>query len=203
MKNIKQYSGRMTVAQIAAGMNHCQDSATRLLQAARTLYKVKDYATSVSVSVLAIEEAGKLPILRRMLTAVDDVEMRQCWKEFRSHCLKNGWAKFPACVNSTVQLDDFRCTVEATDENQKLDDMKQLGLYVDCVGNAEWVCPAEAITDEIAATMLLIADIVCLSGKATSARELEIWKETVGTCLDKPLSEMKKQVVRWRRRMEE
>ena len=202
MKNIKQYSGRLTVAQIAAGMNHCRDSATRLLQAARTLYEAKDYATTVSLAVLAIEEAGKLPILRRMLTVADDAEMRQCWKEFRSHCLKNGQAKFPACVNSTVGLDDLRCTVEVTQENQKLDDLKQLGLYVDCAGDAEWVSPIESITGEIAAAMVLIAAIVCSAGGLTTVRELEIWQETVGACPYGPLSEMKNQIVRWRRRLE-
>ena len=203
VKNLKQYTGQLSVAQIAAGMNHCQDNAARLLQAARTLYKLKDYATSVSLAVLAIEEAGKLPILRRMLTAIDEGEVRQCWKEFRSHCLKNGQAKFLACVKSTVRLDDLRCTVEKTDENQKLDDLKQAGFYVDCVGNAGWMSPVETITDEIAAAMVLIASIVCSSGKPTQVRELELWKETVGTCPHGTLVEMKNQVVQWHRRMEE
>ena len=203
MKNLKQYSGQLSVAQIATGMNHCQNNAARLLQAARTLYKAKDYATSVSLAVLAIEEAGKLPILRRMLTAVDEDEVRQCWKEFRSHCLKNGQAKFLACIQSTVRLDDLRCTVEKTDENQKLDDLKQIGFYVDCAGNAEWMSPEGTINDEIAAALVLIASIVCSSGKPTRVRELELWKETVGTCPYGTLSEMKKQVVEWHRRMEE
>ena len=204
MKCIKQYSGRLTVTQIAAGMNHCRDSAKRLLNAARTLYKAGDYATTVSLAVLAIEEDGKLPILRRMVTAVDEEDVRQCWKEFRSHCLKNGQANFPSCVKSTARLDDFRCTVEKTEANQKLDDLKQVGLYVDCFGNADWMSPSEEITDEVAATMVLIASIaICGSDKKTTVRELELWKETVGACPYGTLSEMRKQLVLWRHRMEE
>lgn len=101
MKSVKQHSGRLTVAQISAGMNHCQNSAKRLLNAARILYKAGDWATSVSLAVLAIEEAGKLSILRRMVMAVDEDEVRQCWKDFRSHCCKNGQAKFLSCIKST------------------------------------------------------------------------------------------------------
>jgi len=203
VKSVKQYSGRLTVAQIAAGMNYCRDSAKRLLDAARTLYKAGDCATTVSLAVLAIEEVGKLPILRRMVTAVDEDEVHQCWKEFRSHCWKNGQANLPLCIKSSVRLDDFRCTVEKGESNQKLDDLKQIGLYVDCVDNADWMSPSEKITDEVAASMLQIASIVCGSDKETSVRELELWKETVGTCPHGALGEMKEQLFFWRHRMEE
>jgi len=144
-----------------------------------------------------------LPILRRMVTAVDDEEVHQCWKEFRSHCWKNGQANFPSCIKSSVRLDDFRCTVEKGKENQKLDDLKQVGLYVDCVGDADWMSPSETITGEVAAAMVLIASIVCESNKETTVRELELWKETVGACPHGTLAEMKGQLVLWRHRMEE
>lgn len=73
---------------------------------------------------------------------------------------------------------------------------------MDCVDNADWMSPLEKITDEVAAAMVLIASVVCGSGKPTTVRELELWKETVGTCPRGTLAEMKSQLVLWHRRME-
>lgn len=202
MKTIEQYSGALNLAQIAAGMNHCQDNAKRLLRSAKALYKIKDYATAVSLAVLAIEEAGKTSILRGMVMAVDDAEMRKGWKEFRSHCQKNGFADLMTCMRSTLRLDDCRSVVTKGEKNYKTDDLKQIGFYVDCVGDAVWLIPEETITEEIAVKVLTVAGIVCRSKTTTTVRELELWKETVGACPQGTLQEQKQQLVLWRRRME-
>ena len=202
MKSIRQYSGRLTVAQIAAGMNHCRSNAERLLASAKALYAVGDYALVASLAVLAIEEAGKVAILRRMVTALDEQDVKECWKEFRSHCWKNGLAHVPVCVKPNLRLEDFNIAVGKNKENNRIDDLKQIGFYVDCVGNADWMSPMAAIPEPVAAKVLAIAGIVCKSDRPITVRELELWKETVGSCPHGTMLEMKEKLVLWRHRME-
>ena len=69
--------------------------------------------------------------------------------------------------------------------------------------DANWMSPSEKISDDLAASMVLIASIICGEDKETTVRELELWKETVGVCPHGTLAEMKERLVLWRHRMEE
>jgi hypothetical protein len=45
--------------------------------------------SSLALAILAIEEAGKISILRRLAVALADIEVSDVWKEYRSHTSKN------------------------------------------------------------------------------------------------------------------
>lgn len=82
------YRGKLSVAQVAGGMNAATQNAARLAADARLFFSNARWPTAASVAALSIEEAGKVVILRRFLTASDE-EIRALWKDYRSHTRKN------------------------------------------------------------------------------------------------------------------
>ena len=63
-KKLPQYKGKLTAEEVAAGINAARQNAKRLFHSAEILFANGDYATSVSLAILAIEESGKSSILR-------------------------------------------------------------------------------------------------------------------------------------------
>src|SRR5258708_19918801 len=91
-----QYAGRLSAAQIAAGMNAAEDNAARLLADAQLLLDAGRYPTAASVAILCIEEAAKVSILRRIATCKDDTERRELLRAYPSHRCKNPPSTHPA-----------------------------------------------------------------------------------------------------------
>src|SRR6185312_12883870 len=88
-KKLDAYKGRLTPAQIAAGMNAACANANRLADDAKTLLDAGRIPSALSLAILAIEEAGKTSVLRRLAVATTDGEISDVWKEYRSHTSKN------------------------------------------------------------------------------------------------------------------
>ena len=88
-KRLNQYKGRLTPAEIAKGMNYALANARRLVTSASLLLESGDYPLAGSISALAIEEAGKVNVLRSLSVARSDKDVAQCWREYRSHTKKN------------------------------------------------------------------------------------------------------------------
>jgi AbiV family abortive infection protein len=80
-KNLDQYRGRLKPSQIADGINAALDNAKSLADAASLLLRSQNYPLAASIAALAIEEAGKVPILRSLAVAKTDEEVAQCWRE--------------------------------------------------------------------------------------------------------------------------
>ena len=57
-KAIERYEGKLSAAQIAAGMNAARRNATRLLGDAKLLMEAKRFPAACSLAILSIEESA-------------------------------------------------------------------------------------------------------------------------------------------------
>src|ERR1044072_3654797 len=129
------YRGKLSPKQVAAGMNAATRNATRLVKDAEALFAAKRYPSAAALAALAIEEGGKLSILRALAVARNNDEIRAGWKSYRSHQTKNVLWLFPLYVLSGIRtLDGFRSLFHPDSKHTKrLDELKQGGFYTDCV----------------------------------------------------------------------
>lgn len=205
MRCNQQYKGMLAPAQIAEGMNRAIDNASRLYRSARLLFDVADFPTAASLAVLAIEEAGKVSILRNMAMAVKSDDLKECWSEYRRHLEKSRMA---GCLlnfhSGNVRLEDFRSEyVGDNDTSKRLDDLKQLGFYTDCIKEGVWVSPQDRITKDVAEVLIGLADVQCRGHAVVTTREIELWRECLSPVRHASYDVMQKGLVEWHRRMVE
>jgi AbiV family abortive infection protein len=113
--------------------------AWRIVNDAEILLAAKSYPSAAALAVLAIEETGKLPVLRALATAKSDDAVKKGWKDYRSHQAKNVLWLFPMFALAGVKtLAEFgRLFDPDSKHRQKLDELKQFGFYSDCFGGGE------------------------------------------------------------------
>lgn len=203
-KNLNTYQGRLSVAQIAQGMNAAEKNANRLVEDAAILLSARRFPTAASIAILAIEETGKVSILRELALAKTDVDVAKSWKEYRSHSRKNiNWILPQLVAEGARKLDDLRPVVDETSDHPIiLDQLKQLGIYSDCLGNAHWAIPSETINEELARGLVKIAQLLTKTQEHTE-KEIELWCEHVGPVWKSNYSWMKQAVVNWYKAMHE
>jgi AbiV family abortive infection protein len=201
-QKLDAYKGRLTEEQIAEGMSAAAENSVRLLEDAEALLDRGSFATAASLATLAIEEAGKVSILRALAVAKTDDETRGCWKDYRSHTRKNAAWIFPQLfAGGARQLDSFRSMFsEQSDHTAILDNLKQLGFYTDCLGNAHWSRPRDVIDAELARQVVSIAKILCHPSKH-SAREVALWIEHIGPVWKQDMGWMKQALLNWQAAM--
>jgi len=109
-------------------MNAATQNAERLAKDARLLFDNERYASSLALSILSIEESGKCRILRELALARDDKELRECWREYRSHTKKNQlWPLIETFMKGARRAEDFRPLLEPDAEHPYiLDKVKQI-----------------------------------------------------------------------------
>lgn len=180
MKNgrAEHYKGRLSAAEIANGMNAATRNAKRLIADAELLFENERYPTALSIAILAIEEAGKLSILRGLSIVPDDKQLIATWRDYRTHTAKNSaWIISQLAGQGARTLQDLRPIFDSKAEHQNmLDSIKQIGFYTDCYGNRNWSEPQEVIEKKLAQTILAIARILCPK-RETSVREIELWAQ--------------------------
>jgi AbiV family abortive infection protein len=72
------------------------------------------------------------------------------------------------------KLDDFRPLFDENfDHTDILDQIKQIGFYTDCLGNAHWAIPEAIIDESLARTIFSIADILA-QDKQVTPLEIEL-----------------------------
>ena len=186
MNTITPYRGKLSAGQVAAGMNAATGNAERLMKDAEILFEAKRYPSAAALAVLAIEETGKLPILRALAVARSDNSIKDGWKSYRSHQAKNVLWLLPLYALSGVRtLDGFSPLFRPDSKHRKrLDELKQRSIYTDCVGKAEWSEPDEFIEELVAAFVLRTARSLTKEHQITE-REIELWIEHVGPDLTK------------------
>jgi AbiV family abortive infection protein len=86
---ISQYFGRLTPAQAARGIEAAINNANALVADALLLLQNQRWSRATALAILAIEEAGKPGIVRAILLARNEEELREEWKSYRSHSIKN------------------------------------------------------------------------------------------------------------------
>jgi AbiV family abortive infection protein len=181
-KPITQYSGSLSPQQIADGMNAAVRNAKRLLADAQTLYDLKRLPSACSLAILAIEEAGKLSLLRGMAGITDAQTLKSAWRDYRSHQIKNAhWIIAELVSKGARTLDELAPIFDQSSNHPALlDVIKQLGFYTDCYGKGNWAEPDKIVEEELAKEMLYIATVLAAKPEM-SAREIELWIEHVVT----------------------
>lgn len=175
------YRGMISPAQAAQGMNAAIRNSRRLAVDAGLLLDLKSYPTAASLSALAIEECGKVSILRRLSLCLTCEEAAKIWREYRSHRSKNGlWILQKLVGDGAVCLRHLGEAVDANAEHTGiLDAVKQLGFYTDCYGSTNWSVPENTIEQPLAAGLVSIADSLSRMSEITE-REMELWVQHLG-----------------------
>lgn len=204
-KKLPQYKGKLSASQIAQGMNAAKSNAKRLLKSAKIIFENGDYATATSLAILSIEESGKSSILRRLSLENDNIALNNCWKDYRTHIKKTIiWDMCRYIKGEKCKIEDFK---EMFSDNNispfHLEQIKQIGFYTDCLGNAHWSIPNEIIEKEFAQDMLMIAGVHCQNDEVVTQREIELWIECMKPVWRKSINEMKQGLILWRRRMKD
>jgi AbiV family abortive infection protein len=203
-KKLNIYRGKLTPAQAAAGMNAAANNAKRLAEDSAMLLANGRWPTAASIAILAIEEAGKVSILRAVILAKNDKEALDEWKAYRAHTKKNvAWILPDLAAAGARKLDDLRPLYDSTsDHPHVLDHLKQLGFYTDCLGAALWSEPGNVIDEKLASALVQTATLFARDHKY-SQKELELWVEHIGPVRKKDMSWMQQALINWNRSMEE
>jgi len=196
-QRLEAYAGRLTPVEAAAGIQAAVGNARCLLADAQLLCDAERWARAASLAILAIEEAGKIPLLRELLV-LPDSQLKGAWRRYRSHTEKNVMGGFFDHVTSSPNLEDFRSLFEKANDNPKvLDAVKQLGFYSDCLGSCHWSVPAQVVDEQLAKSLLLTARTLIPAGKSAmqTAPELELWVKHLQPAWGKEMSAMKRALI--------
>ncbi len=174
--NLGQYCGTLTSSQITEGMNTARQNARRLYEDARLLFEHRRYASAAALAVLAIEESGKLPILRELALARDEKAVRSAWRSFRSHTKKNAhWLIVEKFMRGARRASEFGEMFEPdADHPHLLDMVKQISFYSDCLGKSHWSQPEQVIDQDLAKVLLQIAEVLA-QGREIQTDEIDLW----------------------------
>ncbi len=94
-KGLAQWKNTLKPAQIAEGMNAANNNARRLIEDAEILFNLNRFPSALSLSILSIEESGKVSILRELALAKNGDQVKEAWKAYRSHTKKMLCGYFP------------------------------------------------------------------------------------------------------------
>lgn len=199
MKSTKldAYRGPLDCAQAAEGINAANANARRLAADAQTLLDAGSYASAVSLAALAIEESGKVSILRAIVLAEDEQSLKLEWKRYRSHTSKNcHWIFADLVAKGAKHLNDlYPIYDDASDHPHILDQVKQLGFYTDCLGiRSHWSLPAEVIDVELATALVRSATLLSKRSPVTE-REMQLWVEHMKPVWNRDVQGMKQALV--------
>jgi AbiV family abortive infection protein len=195
--NLSEYRGPLDAAAIAEGINAASRNACRLVDDAKLLLDAERYPSAAALAALAIEERGKVSILRALAVAQSPEELRAQWRRYRDHRSKNGaWILPSLAAQGAHRLDHLGEAVERDAEHTAvLNSLKQIGLYTDCYGsNARWSEPKETIDGSLACALVNIAELLSKE-KIVTPREIELWVEHLSPVWN--TSEMPHALLRW------
>lgn len=197
-RKLPQFSGHLAPAQVAEGINAASRNAKRLAEDARVLCNAERFASAASLAILSVEEAGKASILREIALSRTNEEARRAWKAYRSHARKNLLAGLPELVAAGARhLDDFRpLFLEGAEGPILVEQVKQLGFYTDCLGEAHWSEPAQVVDQRIAEILVRTAELLSRH-REVSPREIELWVEHLGPVWRSELAWMKNALANW------
>ena len=193
-----KYRGELSAAQIADGINAARRNARRLADDARLLLDAGSYPTAAALAALSVEESGKSSVLRGLASAPTAAARRRTWKEYQSHRSKNAaWILPDLVARGARDLDSLRLATDSSaDHTALLDQIKQLGLYTDCLGDARWSEPANVIDESLASSLVSIAELLA-NAEIVAEREMELWVEHMRPVSGAPLDQMNAALLNW------
>ena len=195
---LRNNTGDIDSTQIAIGMNAALRNARRLADDAKLLLKAERYPTAVSLAVLSIEESGKTRILRQLAGAPGKEDRRKIWKEYRLHRSKNVAWILPRLVRLGARnLESLQLATDTSSQHTNhLERVKQSSIYTDWLGNSGWSEPDEVISDQMAQSLVRIADLLAKKPTIT-VKEIELWKEHIGPVYGASLKVQKTALLNW------
>ena len=201
---LSKYNGELSAAQIAHGMNAARRNARRLADDAKLLLNADRYPTAASIAALSIEESGKTSVLRGLASAPNEESRHRAWKFYRSHRSKNAaWILPELVAKGARDLDSLRLASNSSAPHTALlDQVKQIGLYTDCLGDAHWSEPEKVIDENTSRSLVGIADLLAKS-KVVTVKEIELWVEHMRPAYGAPLEWMKTALLEWYAAMRE
>lgn len=126
------------------------------------------------------------------------------WKDYRSHRSKNAaWILPELVAKGARDLEALRLAADPSAEHTAvLDQVKQIGLYTDCMGVAHWSEPDKVIDENLARSLVGIADLFA-KDKTVTVKEIELWVEHMRPAYGAPLDWMKTALLNWYAAMRE
>ena len=197
-RKLNSYKGNLTPSQVADGINAARRNAIRLLTDAKILLDIGKYPSAAALSILSIEESGKTHILRLLSSSKTDEDSSKAWKDYRSHIKKNVLWSFPQMIaDGARKLDDFRSIFDQISEHPYLlDQLKQISIYTDCLGEAHWSEPTSVIDKDLAESLVSIAKTLASTTEVTT-REIELWIKNFHDIDFSDLSKSKEALLHW------
>ena len=137
--------GPLPAIDIARGGHMCWSNATSLLDDVRLLMSQSRMARALSLTVLALEELAKPPLLWSTTPGHDQKPWDRFWRQhFSRHSEKQeAIARYGILTGLTSEIYRFRMCPATV---QALDTLKQWGFYVDCV-DGSFQSPSEFAAD--------------------------------------------------------
>lgn len=179
---LDQYSGPLDPLSAATGMQAARLNALDLIESSKLLRDANKHAHSAALSVLAIEECGKIPIILQIFLGNPDTGA--LWKGFRKHVFKGKFHNpgiLATAKSFFPQLDkETLATIANGPPPEFLDGMKQLAWYSECFQASDgptWHLPKNMDWAEKADMLLAEAKALALNTRDRSPEELEIWKK--------------------------
>lgn len=203
-KKLNQYKDRLEASQIASGINAASRNATRLAEDAQLLLENGRYPSAAALAVLSIEEAGKVSILRHLSVSETEEELKDRWREYRSHTKKNVMGGLlQEVARGARKLDEFIGLFEKDAEHPYLlDQVKQISLYTDCLGNVHWSEPVKVVDKNLASQLVQTARILARPKEVTT-KEIELWVKHLGPVWNQDPGWMRKALENWYKEMQE
>lgn len=197
-RRLRWFSGALSPEETVAGMNAARRNAGRLAKDAKLMFEAGSFATAAALAILAVEESGKVSILRGLSSAPDEKNRRDLWKDYRSHTSKNtGWILPELAANGARTLEELRPATDPDGEHAfTLDNLKQLSLYTDCLGAGSWVEPERIVDRALAHALVATADVLARS-KAVTPEEMELWNKHMAPVRGSSLDTMKEALRNW------
>ena len=173
----------------AEGISLARKNAARLIADAELLLESARNPSASALAILAIEELGKVQIIKRIALHSDDPkQLKEAWQEYRSHRAKNVMWILPklASEGAATMLELKQATDIDGEHTEMLDRVKQLSFYTDCFTDmARWSEPGAAVDTPFAPAIIATAKLLNREAE-TSVRELELWVECVAPHYAKP-----------------
>jgi len=191
-KKLDRYLGKLSPKQVAQGIYSANANAKRLLIDAEILCQNGRYPSAVGVAILAIEEAGKEPVLRSLALARNNEDLKISWKDYRTHTEKNRLVALPNLLSTGARkLEEFRPLFTESEYPQLIENLKQISFYTDCLGKAHWSCPAEVIDEKQAKQIIAFTKIVVEVKHDVTEKEIELFLKHIGPVWKKDIELMK------------
>lgn len=195
---LSHYRGDLDAAQIAHGMNAALRNARRLVDDARSLYDLARFPTATALAILSIEESGKVTVLRRLAIAPTPELRQQHWKDFRSHRSKNvAWIIPELYLKGARTLESLRLAADPSAKHTALlDQLKQISLYTDCLGAANWSEPDDVIDETLSGSLVTTAELLA-QGSTITELEIQLWIQHMRPMYGESLERQKTALETW------